>query len=149
MKRDKRIASLSRDHFHGLLVARQIRKAKEGNKRELLSQMVEQLPIFWEKDLKKHFQAEEEILIPAVQSVTESCEEEIDHILKEHKKMEGLIGELRSENSTDDSIKKVTRFGNLIYRHIRFEEDIFFPKVESILPEEELERVGRELDGVR
>jgi hemerythrin-like domain-containing protein len=95
---------------------------------------------FWNKDLKEHFEAEEQILIPAMNNT--SFDKSLnDQLLQEHALIRSYIGSMNNA----DKIPSIKAFTELLEKHIRFEERIFFPEVEKILSQDQLQKIGEQL----
>ena len=96
MKRHKGLIPLSQDHHHGLMLAQLIKKGApeyKGLPTDLIGK-VNYVKESWEKELKLHFENEENILFPFVKSKDEVIDTLIDDILDEHKHIESLVKKL-------------------------------------------------------
>jgi len=142
MKRDKRLHPLSWGHHHGLVFASRLAAAVQREGKSLKT-LVEETLAFWEDDLKRHFAAEETILLPALSG--EECAASLARMLDEHALLRDLIE--RIGRSSDETERQTTlaAFAERLTRHIRFEERELFPQVEQALPEAIFDRVGEAL----
>ena len=139
MKRHEQLQSLSRQHHNGLLAALLLKKGIE--KTVDANVMTAFIIDFWKNDLKKHFENEEQVLIPALNNT--SFDKNLnDQLLEEHTQLRSYIDALK--NNADD-ISTIESFAALLEKHIRFEERTYFPEAEKILSEEQLKKVGEQL----
>jgi len=139
MKRHEQLQSLSRQHHNGLLAALLLKKGIE--KTVDANVMTAFIIDFWKNDLKKHFENEEQVLIPALNNT--SFDKNLnDQLLEEHTQLRSYIDALK--NDADD-ISTIESFSALLEKHIRFEERTYFPEAEKILSEEQLKKVGEQL----
>jgi len=139
MKRHEQLQSLSRQHHNGLLAALLLKKGIE--KTVDANDMNAFIIDFWKNDLKKHFENEEQVLIPALNNT--SFDKNLnDQLLEEHTQLRSYIDALK--NDADD-ISTIESFSALLEKHIRFEERTYFPEAEKILSEEQLKKVGEQL----
>jgi iron-sulfur cluster repair protein YtfE (RIC family) len=138
VKRNPAIQPLSRQH-HTLLLA--VLLLKKGIARKAsLAVMVTFLNEVWYDVLQPHLQQEEEILIPLFSQAL--LEKENQTILDEHKKLEELHQQLNSEIATQEQLEA---FVDLLEKHIRYEERIYFPKVESLADVTILEKLSERI----
>ncbi len=144
MKRNPALHPLSHDHHQGLILAQQLKKGApqyrgmpatiQGKKNYMVT--------FYNTDLKKHFNKEEEILFPFVKNKEKKVDDLIIEIVNEHRKMEKLISEVEN---TNELAEKLDELGWLLEKHIRKEERILFVEIEKILNEDELEKLKNQL----
>jgi hemerythrin-like domain-containing protein len=136
IKRSKHIVALSKDHHAGLLFSWKI---KEGLKRNIeLYRIKKYINYFWDHHLKAHFAEEEALLF-----------NQIDDELCEQGKQEHLILVTRLNRLNyyeNEDPEEYTLFAELLIKHIRFEERILFPHLETILPLSVLINAGEILD---
>ena len=139
MKRHEKLQPLSRQHHNGLLAALLLKKgmAKAARANAMAAFIID----FWNKDLQEHFKSEELFLVPSLMNT--SFDKNLnDQLLQEHALIRSYIDSLRS--NTDD-ISTIKAFTELLEKHIRFEERIYFPEAEKILSEEQLQKIGEQL----
>jgi hemerythrin-like domain-containing protein len=147
MKRHESLHALSQHHHFALLESLFIRRANDesGAIRELrLREVADKFIEFWEKKGKLHFREEEEILIPTYAlHVSIQDDQDVMRMLADHAMIRAKIGKLASLLSNNEAFEKdLTELGELLQNHVRLEENIIFPRMEKILSEEELQRVG-------
>jgi hemerythrin-like domain-containing protein len=67
-------------------------------------------------------------------------------MLVEHVQIRRLVGDLsRRLEAGEPSPETMRSLGILLHDHIRHEEDVLFPLIERVLPEEALAGLGRDL----
>lgn len=146
MKRDKNLVPLSHDHHHGLILS-QILKEDTPPYRGLPSSpegINEYALEFYNKELKKHFKKEEEILLPVCKGKDENLDEQLNKMTADHKEIKKLFSEMKKK--TD--VKLMDTTGEKLGEHIRFEERKLFPLIQKILNQKELELIGKELSEI-
>lgn len=131
MKRHKSIIPLSHDHYHGLMLAQLIKKGapKYENLPTDLIGKANHVKEIWEKELKPHFDNEEQILFPFVKGKNNEIDVLIDEVLDEHIKIKILVDELASTDNLESTLDKL---GVLLEKHIRKEERVLFAKIQDI-----------------
>lgn len=147
MKRHESLHALSQHHHFALLETLFIRRANEesGATREArLREVADKFMEFWEKDGKLHFREEEEILIPAYAlHVSIQDDQDVMRMLADHAMIRAKIGKLSALLSNNQAFEAdLIELGELLQNHVRLEENIIFPRLEKILSEEELQKVG-------
>jgi len=136
VKRHEQLQPLSRQHHNGLLMALLLTKGlKKGASLKVMCDFIYE---GWTGELNDHFEREELILIPALQNKSFSPLL-IQQLLEEHKQLRSIVQKVSDQIVTENEI---TAFASQLEKHIRFEENIFFPMVESVLNETELIRIG-------
>jgi hypothetical protein len=138
MKRAVELAPLSRDHHVALEHALRLRRASEDD----LGAVVAAFLAFLVTDGREHFAQEEDLLAPAVPA-----------------DQAHLAGRMRAEH--DDILRRARLLarrpgvaaardlGELLHRHVRFEERELFPLLERRLPAPRLLELGRDLSRAR
>ena len=135
MKRNINLQSLSKDHHHGLLLGWKIR---QGLKRgAALSVISEYVSYFAMMALFPHFEEEESVILPFMTNDNELKQRTI----AEHK----LIKELILLIGADPKESCLIELADLIDQHIRFEERLLFPYLESVLSGDDLLLIGEQL----
>jgi iron-sulfur cluster repair protein YtfE (RIC family) len=135
MKRHQSLIALSHDHHHGLMLAQLIKKGApeyKGMPSDLAGK-VAYTKESWEKELKFHFENEENILFPFVKGKNESVDGLIEVILAEHIQIKKLIMSLDKTNNYEEILDQL---GNMLEQHIRKEERQLFQKIQSIFGSE-------------
>lgn len=147
MKRHESLHALSQHHHFALLESLFIRRATEESditRDARLREVADKFMGFWEKDGKLHFREEEEILIPAYAlHVSIQDDQDVMRMLADHAMIRAKIGKLSALLSNNEAFEAdLIELGELLQNHVRLEENIIFPRMETILSEEELQKVG-------
>lgn len=135
IKRSKELQPLSRQHHNGLFFCLLLEKGVKKQADKIL--MRDFCQYFWEKDLEHHFELEEKNLTPF--SSYDDLKEGIDRMMKEHVFIRKFFTnpDILNEYSIFDQLQQ------LIDKHIRFEERELFPLIQSVINEEEMQKLGR------
>jgi hemerythrin-like domain-containing protein len=132
IKRSEYIIALSRDHHAGLLFCWKI---KEGVKKGAeLSRIKNYASFFWDNHLERHFLEEESLLF-----------NEVDDHLTQQGKSEHRVLRRWFDRIKNDEIKSGQDYVSLtemLIKHIRYEERVLFPHLETVLPVNTLAGVG-------
>lgn len=140
MKRHLALINLSREHHKPLILA-QILKKDGPNFRDLPAddegKRTYTLTLY-KTELAKHFQQEEKILFTFVDRKSSLLTEQTALLKDEHKKLTKWIHHLPTAGNLENALDKI---GTLLEKHIRFEERVYFQKVQEILSEKELDEL--------
>ena len=138
MLRDRSLIPLSQQHHNGLALCVLTRRSlAAGTSPENIAKLAKRVIDRYELELVNHFEIEEQVLFPACGPLPI-----IEELLREHRAVEALVGELRSAPSPD----MLEQFCELLTTHIRKEENQLFEQAQRSLPREELDRLGQEID---
>ncbi len=132
MKRISEFRQLSIDHHHGLVLARRARKAETGTKGISASRVWEEVEKKFQYDLEPHFKIEEKYLVPPLEAIGEI--DLIKRLQIDHKRLRRIIN--------DKSVRTfaaLKQFGEILERHIRFEERELFETAQKRLSSHDLE----------
>src|SRR5687768_3190747 len=123
MKRSPELTPLSHDHHQALFVALQLKRAENPGK------ATEAFLEFWEEHGRAHFRTEEEIVLPAwFEGDADADARLAERLSAEHLAIRRAARELRSR---DASVEQLQELGELLERHVRFEERELFPLIEA------------------
>jgi len=136
MKRDANIAPLSRDHHHSLLFCWKIRRGMA--KGVDLERIRLYIIYFYKTHLEKHFLEEEALLFRVIDDPL--CL----RALAEHRRIRDLVTAI--EGSDTRQAEYYGGLADLVEVHVRFEERQLFPFLEQRLSNEQLSKVGDELN---
>ena len=136
MKRNVHLQPLSRQHHNGLLAALLLKKGLARHADTTV--MARFILDFWKDDLQAHFLDEEQYLLPMATSAP-IPQELNDRLLDEHSRLRSMIGRINSGAYSGDDI---AAFAQLLEAHIRFEERVYFPALESALDATSLAAAG-------
>ena len=129
LKRHKSLQPLSRDHHHGLLLSWKIR---QGFKKGVDSSRIKTYSDwFYNAHLVPHFEMEEAHIFSLL------AEDNPLRIqaLEEHSEIKALVG---ISNNLDETL---TQLADLLEQHIRFEERVLFPEIQTIATPEEMSHI--------
>lgn len=145
MKRDPGLRSLSSDHQQGLVHARRLVMAAAGmtekgpdpvehvDHRETALAFLS----LWAEHTNHHFREEEEVLLPVFARYGDPGQPAVVRMLVEHVHIRRLVGDLEEQVSTEQgrlSSETMHALGTLLRDHIRHEENVLFPLIESVIP---------------
>lgn len=139
MKRNDNLVPLSWEHHSGLVFARRIRKRMESG--DSIPEIKNFILAEWKGSLKRHFELEETVIAPIFRKY-ESAGSDLLQMEKDHSRMREIIQLLNGKNFTGNELLE---FSELLTKHIRFEEDVLFPKFEEKIPETEMLEIGMKL----
>jgi len=144
MKRHPALYTLSHNHHQGLILAQQIKKGVPQYKGMplTLAGKKEYTISFYNADLAKHFQDEEEILFPTVKNKNTELDKLIAEIISEHRNVETLIEDMEK---TDQLESVLDELGCLLEKHIRKEERKLFMEIEKVLSDDELKIISEKI----
>jgi hemerythrin-like domain-containing protein len=124
------------------MAARQLRWGAQG--RVSLEQAVVSFLEAWRVEIQPHFRAEEELLLPLYARAVPADDPFIVRVLTEHVALRRAVWAL--ERATADEWPGLAQaIGTSLDDHIRFEERVLFPAVESALEGAGLAELGHEL----
>ena len=115
---------LSRQHHTSLVVARDARRAANEKDAAALAGAIAHIEAHWKTVMAAHFD-EEERLIRIAEDTLEA--QAVARILDEHSELRALAN---GPCSLEPAVR-LRRFADLIVTHVRFEERVFFPQLQS------------------
>jgi hemerythrin-like domain-containing protein len=136
MKRHRALHHLTWGHHHSLVLVRRLRWNLQDPPREHppLPDLVDAVLHVWTGDLLPHIAAEEDILIPWTERLLGSTDVFSPRILTEHQTFHRLVAQIIETRSDPTScIPLLRQFGELLERHIRFEERQWFETLQKVL----------------
>lgn len=137
MLRDPSLIPLSHQHHNGLaLCVLTERSLREDTSPANIDKLARKAIDRYELELTNHFDIEERILFPAIQSAL------IPGLIADHRQLEALIGGLRAQPSS----ALLLEFAALLRSHIRREENELFEEIQRRLPRHVLDSLGKEID---
>jgi hemerythrin superfamily protein len=96
-------------------------------------------------ELETHTQIEETLFYPALEEY-EDLKDMVLEAFEEHKQVKTLIREISALAEGSEKLDaKLKVMGENVEHHVGEEEDEMFPKVEELIEEQELERLGEEM----
>ena len=133
LRRHPSLIPLSRDHHHGLVLA-QLLKYDVPDYRGMPQTVEGKIAYairFCEEELRPHFRKEEEILLPAVAGYDALLDAHCERIRSEHRQLAQIPDAWRASTPTGADLDE---FGRLLAEHIRFEERVFFQRLQAVVP---------------
>lgn len=142
-RRHESLIPLSREHQYALLLCLRIHRGLESHQNDpvWLQSKAENVVRFFAGDLRPHFQAEEEVLFPAMQHC---ATELLRDLIAEHRKLEWLAGGLHY-CETGFLSTRLKAFADLLEAHVRREERELFPLFEQQVTPNAAQQVGAEI----
>ena len=136
MKRNENIVKLSRDHHASLLFCWKLR---QGVKRHASwERMIKYVKYFWDHHFAVHFKEEENILFAPLK------DDVVQKAIDDHKKIKQLINNLNASQQ-ENIQERLSLLADTVDEHVRYEERILFPHLESELTEHQLNDIGRQI----
>ena len=148
MKRAPELRTLSEDHHHGLVHARRLRRAAEGDEITSAESTARDFLDFWQKDTALHFRKEEEVLLPVMARYGgDISREPVVEMIEDHARIRGLVMQL-SDEAIGGNVRLETlhEIGERLEAHIRLEERVVFPLIEESLSEAALRELAARLE---
>lgn len=122
MKRHRFLQQLSREHHHGLVLARKARRWVRADADERKQGWAE-IRQAYESELRPHFEEEETRVLPLLAARNAEL---VARALDDHRRLRALA----LDGST---VVELDELGHLLAAHIRFEERELFPAIELVL----------------
>lgn len=136
MKRDVSLQPLSWQHHDALMACLMIQKGvRKKTDLKVLQDFTRQL---WERDLNTHFYLEEHHLVPYLRQ-RHFPEYILQSLLRDHELLRVLSQRILNGGV---SYEGLMAFSKLLEKHVRFEERLVFEKVQELVPENELRKMG-------
>lgn len=139
MKRHVGLQDISREHQHTLSLAQQIIRAVQADDDELMDALSKKAHTFYERELKPHFQQEEDSFFRILSQEYSEHQDLVDGYLDEHK----ILRKLASQLDDLSSHQQLEAFALLLKSHTRREERELFPMIETCFTEAQLQAVGQ------
>ena len=116
-----------RDHSRIHNIIQELKKAKPEDAQRLF--------IKFKWNLEKHFYIEEKVVFQIYLNSLNEETEELDKLLSEHKDMLFLIKKI--DNHFHNSANLLSQLDSILTAHAQFEDEIFYPRLEEELSENE------------
>lgn len=137
MKRSPELTPLSHDHHQALFVAMRLKRAEDDSAAQVFLE-------FMDEHGEPHFQAEERILLPGwIAADPEADPAMAIRVQTEHLEMRASARALRSGAV---GVGDLRQLGELLERHVRFEERELFPRIEAGVDAETMAMLGAEIE---
>ncbi len=135
MKRLPELRDLSEDHHHGLVLARKAKQAAAGGDDRSTAEVWAEVEMQFTSELAPHFLIEETLIAPALETAGESVL--TNRLFEEHRALRECVRSNRGRTPAD-----LSRFGELLENHIRFEERELFDVAQKRLSPQELAAIA-------
>jgi hemerythrin-like domain-containing protein len=151
MKRHVSLHPLSQHHHFALIQALEMRRAAVAlhEKRAALVQKKGEMFVrFWHKSGHVHFREEEEVLLPAYsRHVRLDQDADVMRILADHAEIRATVLDFEQQLAAKIPIKpeRMAHLAQILHDHVRFEENVVFPRIEKVLGESGLKAMGEGL----
>ena len=139
-RRHSALLPLTHDHHHVLAKVRRLKRAAEGGSDPELWRASQDFVDFFHTEGELHFKEEEEELVP-IFGVT--LPPEAVEMLEDHVILRDLVAALAHEANVA-SVEPVTalRVADRFAAHVRFEEKVLFPLLESVATEKQMNEIS-------
>ena len=145
MKRHASLVPLSRDHHHGLVMARRLILGRSTNPRADWpadpAQQAARLVEFFETDLHPHFEVEETHVFPAAARDLDDGDNRTRALIAEHETMRQMVRDIAAD-ATSRLRERLIAFGELLEAHIHTEERVLFERMQRACDAQVLETLG-------
>src|SRR6185436_18619884 len=131
---------LKKDHKKVSGLFEQIEQASGTAKKSIFTQLKSELDL--------HAQIEEMIFYPALENKDESRDITLE-AYEEHKVVKDLLAELAAQPHSDEWDAKLTVLKENVEHHVEEEEGELFDKAEAVLSDEQIERLGAEMEAAK
>ncbi len=128
MKRHAALMQHSRDHHHGLKLARLARFAADSGSPEAIAEAAHTIVEQFSEKLEPHFQDEEKGLLVQLAAIGQN--ELVKRTLDEHAQLRELN---RCLKANPEDATAISSFATLLHDHVRFEERELFEIAQNLL----------------
>ena len=135
VRRMPELRDLSEDHHHGLVLARNAKRAAVGEGDLSIDEVWDDIETKFETELEPHFQIEETFIGSVLE--TRDASQFARRLYAEHIALREFLVPGHSRTTTE-----LRNFGELLEQHIRFEEREFFEIAQELLTPDELRAVA-------
>jgi hemerythrin-like domain-containing protein len=135
MKRSDALSPLSRDHQHALYAALRLRRAHQAT----LIDAVQQFLRFFEDEGRRHFEIEENLVLPALPLDDGDWAAAVARVREDHAAIRAAAEELPAT----PSVERAVAVGERLNDHVRFEERTLFMILEARLDSQGLAALGQ------
>lgn len=125
IKRNESLKNVSRDHHFGLLFCWKLRT---GLKNTELDRVKRYADHFYTQHLVPHFKLEEKYIFPLLGEESTLVQTAMD----DHRKLSQLF------QDTENTMISLIQIGEILEKHIRFEERVMFKELQRLVPEDKL-----------
>ena len=132
MKRHPQLQDLSREHHGALKLARAARQAAESGNAGNVAALARRVVDRFATELDPHFCVEESGILVALERAGETTL--VQRTLKEHAELRALASTFSTAEAAESTeAAMLSRFGDLLASHVRFEERELFEAAQSLM----------------
>ncbi|MBI2393052.1 MAG: hemerythrin domain-containing protein [Deltaproteobacteria bacterium] len=151
IRRHDALRPLSRDHHFALQLARGVQSTTSPTLRAQLPKepraLADHVIRAFRDELEPHFVAEDEVLTAAILGKDAELDGVWREIEREHVEVRDLVAQLGDRSLEDARVEALLdRLGRLLEAHVRKEERSLFERIQEVLDEPTLARLGAELE---
>jgi hemerythrin-like domain-containing protein len=128
VKRHPALQPLSRDHHVALVAAQRLRRAGDEDRAAARDAFLG----FWHDHGARHFEVEEQVLLPAFAAHADPEVPCVVRMLVDHVRIREQAQRLADE--PEPALESLHALGTALERHVRLEEREVFPLIEDALP---------------
>jgi hemerythrin-like domain-containing protein len=142
MEYNETLQVLTRQHIEDRMKCRELMRdiQQHGDKRTIRQNLIQ----FWQNELRKHVDIEEQVLFPFLQK-HHFHYDFINLLKRDHETIRALADRLPMH---DDGYYLYKAFVKLVDQHSHFEDEIVFRKMKEELPQEELAQLNMSMQRV-
>jgi hypothetical protein len=144
--RDPRLARLSREHHHalvmGLRLERELPRATDAELRLLYADLAR----FWSAALQQHSLVEADAFLERVAHLGDAGLKHAARLQRHQREHESLIEAMRGARTAGERAEALAAFGRSLCDHVRWQERELFEWIQQTLPNEELDAIGSYLE---
>jgi iron-sulfur cluster repair protein YtfE (RIC family) len=141
MLRDKSLVPLSRQHQHALALCVRIDRASPVAASDLGAWQAEMTQLC-QTEIEIHFIAEEKVVFPEARRFPQ-FEALVDELLADHSGLRAMFANAAAQQM---SVASLSAGGQRLSAHIRKEERQLFEGLQEVLSQEELARMGKDIE---
>lgn len=140
MKRSEALAILSRDHHQALFIAHKLTRADTDTATDVRARFLD----YWTRKGRRHFQLEEELLLPAYAVHGDAHDPLVLQVLGDHVAIRAQADHLAHTPGLD--LDRLHELGAALSEHVRLEERQLFAVIEEAMPADELLELAHALE---
>ncbi|MBF6620168.1 MAG: hemerythrin domain-containing protein [Patulibacter sp.] len=140
MQRNPALVSLSHDHHQALFVAQNLRRADAASAEAARAAFGD----YWAAHGARHFEVEEQVLLPAFAEVADPHAPLVAQVLCDHVELRRRGRE--ALDAEEPEVEALHVLGRRLAEHVRVEERELFPLIEEALSPGRLARLAAELE---
>ncbi len=141
MLRDRNLIPLSHQHQHALALCVQIDRGLQSERPDPQNWQ-EEIAHLFDSEIRFHFEAEEKVLFPFAERAP-SLRDLVDELRVEHVSLRRYAAGAADRRLT---VPELQLFAASLSSHVRKEERRLFEAMQELFSEEQLSRIGAELD---